>query len=157
MATENFDRLHERVLQFVGAFTQAQFSMDYAIDRYVAGKMPRVGPAITAQFLGRVRDDQRLVLFMSVAAEVESAADVSNVEYIFNRAKQCRDTVAHAAGVIGPVTRKDAPPYVALASFVKQAFTPTRSPPISTLGAETFCDRCWALTVVIHRLGVYRA
>ena len=59
MATENFDRLHERVLQFVGAFTQAQFSMDYAIDRYVAGKMPRVGPAITAQFLGRVRDDQR--------------------------------------------------------------------------------------------------
>jgi len=47
MATENFDRLHERVLQFVGAFTQAQFSMDYAIDRYVAGKMPRVGPAIT--------------------------------------------------------------------------------------------------------------
>jgi hypothetical protein len=114
-STEDFDALHERVLQFMGAFAATQFAIDTVIGFYLARRMPELGPELAKQFLRRIRDDQRLPLFKAFAAQANYGSDLSHFDTIYRRAKQLRDMVGHSHSVVGPVYSADNPPCVGVA------------------------------------------
>lgn len=100
---EDYNSLHERVLSFMGAFSSTQFAIDSVISMHLCRRMPTLGAALEKQFLGRVRDDQRLPLFEAFVIEVGYGGNLAHFRPIYNRAKQLRDIIGHSLSVTGPV------------------------------------------------------
>lgn len=123
---EDFSDLHERVLCFMGAFSSTQFAIDNVIGLYLRRRMPNLGSALQTQFLGKIRDDQRLSLFKAFATEAGYDGDLTHFEPIYSRAKQVRDLVGHSLGVSGPVHSVGQQPFVAVTrtSTVKVKLVP---------------------------------
>lgn len=109
---ESFDDLHERVLKFMGAFANMQFSMDTAVRTFLTKRLPHLGPALVEQFLSRQRDQQRLPCFIAFAEETGYMRDLVPLKRVYNRAKQTRDLIGHSLGVHGPVLHPGGPPTV---------------------------------------------
>ena len=82
---EDYANLHERALQFMGAFSSVQFAIDTVLTVYLNGLMPELGPALHKRFLKRVRDDQRLPLFKAFSTQVKYPGDpeISNISATF--------------------------------------------------------------------------
>ena len=113
-SAEDFSDMHERVLRFMGAFSTTQFAIDNVIGLYLQRRMPDLGSALQKQFLGKIRDDQRLSLFKAFAAEAGYKGDLTQFEPIYLRAKQLRDLIGHSLNVIGPVYSQDKRPFVSV-------------------------------------------
>ena len=111
---EDYSNLHERALQFMGAFSSVQFAIDSVLNVYLASALSELGPELQKQFLKRVRDDQRLPLFLAFSRQVEDAEDLCNFGFIYNRCKQLRDRLGHSQSIVGPVYSWGAPPEVGL-------------------------------------------
>lgn len=101
--SEPFHDLHERVIKFMGRFTTAQHGMNTAIESYLTRKMPVLGPALADEFFGRIRDDQRLRVFVAFARDCGYSGDLTDFRRIYDRAKQTRDLIGHSLDVTGPV------------------------------------------------------
>jgi len=111
---EDFDSLHEYVLQFMGAFSTVQFAIDGVIGIHLRCQMPNLGESLEKQFLRRVRDDQRLLLFKAFSLDVSYNGDLTQISPIYDRAKQVRDLIGHSLGVTGPVHSPGKPPSVTI-------------------------------------------
>ena len=112
---EDYANLHERALQFMGAFSSAQFAIDTILTVYLSSILPELGPELQRQFLKRVRDDQRLPLLEAFCREINYPEDLSNFKRVYNRAKQLRDKLGHSLAIVGPVYSWDKPPEVGVA------------------------------------------
>ena len=149
---EDFGALHERVLRFMGAFSSTQFAIDSVIGVYLRRRMPTLGPVLEKQFLGKIRDNQRLPLFKAFAAQANYDGDLTHFERIYNRAKQLRDMIGHSLGVVGPVYSPSKPPSVAVtrASTVKVNLVPE---PLLPSTFTRFTADCEWLTQHVWRAG----
>lgn len=148
--TEDFSNLHERVLKFIGAFSSTQFAIDNVIGLYLRRRLPDLGPALADEFLGRLRDDQRLTLFKAFVAQADYNGDLTHFKQVYRRAAQLRDLVGHAVNVAGPVYSAGKPPVVAVASTARRNLVPDPLYPSTFTRMTADCE--W-LTQHVYRAG----
>lgn len=83
-------------LELVGEFSKLQDTTDQLIRMYAKKRAPALAAFLDEENLNeRVSDKQRPRLVTGIAAELETAADVSKFSNVFHRVKEIRDFVAH--------------------------------------------------------------
>jgi hypothetical protein len=149
---EDFSELHERVLRFMGAFSSTQFAIDNVIGLYLRRRLPDLGSALQKQFLGKIRDDQRLPLFQAFADEARYEGDLTHFEPIYLRAKQVRDMIGHSLHVTGPVYSPNRPPFVGVTRVSNTKIERAPSPLFPSTFVRLTADCEW-ITEHVWRAG----
>src|SRR3954451_24912729 len=83
----------------MGAFSQLQETIDWALERFMLHQMPEVGQLIAKNYLRRIRDDERLSCLLALATDTGYSASLAEARFRFERAKQTRDLVGHSGAV----------------------------------------------------------
>lgn len=83
----------------MGAFSQLQETIDWALERFMLHQMPEVGQLIAKHYLRRIRDDERLSCLLALATDTGYSASLAEARFRFERAKQTRDLVGHSGAV----------------------------------------------------------
>lgn len=153
---ETFDRLHERALMFMGAFSSLQLHADSMVDFYLRRRMPDLGKAVVEIGLKRRRDEDRLRLVRALAAEVSYSElyvfDDGTFSTVFNRCKQLRDLLGHSVSIVGPVYGVDMPPHVGIARLAGVKTDRLPDPILPSL-LDRFAEQTEWLTRHVLRVG----
>lgn len=94
----NNEDLHVLVLRFLGAFSHVQDWMDNVIAWiYLKGQMPNAGEVVWDRAVSRINDKERVKLFLAIAKDIGTDAELDCVAAEYERLKRLRDKVAHSA------------------------------------------------------------
>lgn len=93
--------MHALLLRFLGSFAQLQDFLDTMVaKRFLDRRMPAAGKFFWHRAVKRIRDDERVTLFLAIAKDLESDADLDAFKGVFDRVKDLRDGVAHSARIV---------------------------------------------------------
>ncbi|BAX98885.1 hypothetical protein MSTE_03585 [Mycobacteroides stephanolepidis] len=85
------------LLQFLGAFSNVQNFADEMVARiFFQARLGIAAEKVWSLAVRRIRDEERVPLFIAIAEEVESDADLSHFEETYKRCKEMRDRIAHS-------------------------------------------------------------
>lgn len=66
---------------------------------YFEKRIPKLAKLVQRKMIDRIKDDDRLNLFLDLAAELDSGVKLDHFKQVFNDAKKLRDFAAHAARI----------------------------------------------------------
>ncbi|MDO3335127.1 calponin homology domain-containing protein [Mycobacteroides abscessus] len=90
--------IHTLVLKLLGAFAHLQDFVDNAIAKMFFDKrMPHTADLVWRRAVSRINDAERIELFLNIAEDIGTDADLSSTKDIYMGIKAVRDRVAHSA------------------------------------------------------------
>lgn len=94
------DDIHVLVLNLLGAFSHLQEYADTMVARRFFDKqIPKVADFVWKRAVSRIKDEERIDLFLAIAEELDTDAELDSAKAVFMRAKRLRDKVAHSASI----------------------------------------------------------
>ncbi|AKP59815.1 hypothetical protein [Mycobacteroides abscessus] len=101
MTTPSGDNdIHALVLNLLGAFSNLQDYADTMVARRFFDKqIPKVADFVWKRAVSRIKDEERINLFLAIAEELDTDAELDSIKAVFMRAKRLRDNVAHSASI----------------------------------------------------------
>lgn len=91
--------MHALVLQLLGGFSSVQGLIDEVAGMFFAKRMPKARDIVMKLAVSRIRDDERVRLFLAIAEDAGGDADLASFKTVYNRTKELRDSVAHSARI----------------------------------------------------------
>jgi hypothetical protein len=90
--------IHALLLEFLGPFSHVQDVIDKVVTKiYFNKRIPKASAVVWRLAVSRIRDDERIKLFLAIAEDLDTDADLSNFGAIYNRVKSHRDLAGHSA------------------------------------------------------------
>lgn len=88
------------LLRFLGSFSHLQDLIDQVVTKvFFEKRMPIACDIVWKRTVGRIKDEERVELFMAIAAEVGTDAELGSFKATFMQVKRFRDSVAHSARI----------------------------------------------------------
>ncbi len=92
------EEIHVLILRFLGAFSHVQDWMDNVIAWiFFKGQMPNAAAVVWDRAVSRINDKERVKLFLAIAKDIGTDAELDCVAAEYAELKQLRDKAAHSA------------------------------------------------------------
>ncbi|AMT72128.1 hypothetical protein [Mycobacteroides immunogenum] len=86
------------LLQFLGAYSRVQNYVDEVVARtFFSKRLGMAAERVWKLAVSRIRDDERVPLFLAIADELKTDADLELFEDVYKKRKTLRDGIAHSA------------------------------------------------------------
>ena len=93
--------IHVLVVKFLGWFAHLQHWMDNVIAwRFFQDRMPNAANLVWERAVSRINDKERIKLFLAIAKDIGTDAELDSVATVYAGLKELRDKVAHSAKFI---------------------------------------------------------
>jgi hypothetical protein len=90
-------RMQAMLLEIAGVFSYAQEQIELLTKIFLDQRLGNAAAIVAERTTGRINDEERLKLFLAIATELKTGAELSDFSAEYRIAKKFRDGVAHAA------------------------------------------------------------
>jgi len=91
------EEIHALTLRVMGAFSHVQALIDNASRMFLRNRVPAASKVLEDLAIKRIQDRERADLFLAIAAELATDAELDNFRAVFMRVKSVRDRAAHGS------------------------------------------------------------